>query len=371
MSLEDLGIVSAPPGRNTILTTYPASRVQGRVTTRLPGVNVSGLEVSYQDSHPVRPMSRSNSHNTFFRKNSAGTTLTDNQGRFTFDDLDEGTINIFVTEPGDNTTWTFRAAQDVELKSGRTQEVKIELITGVEVKGKVVDRESGLPVAGAMMGTYGPYRPRSGAATQSAMTDEEGVYRYRLPPGETYFYVMGPPPGYIRQLQNGSSRTVTIPERAMYNEVPPIEIAAQSAGGPATKPAAKPTIFDPTRDAAKDIELAIEEADRTGKRILLDVGGNWCVWCYEMERYFEVQKDLRALRDRNYVTVKVNWSPENKNEEVLTQYPKISGYPHLFVLGKTGALLHSQNTAELEDGQKSYDLEKFTAFLKKWAPPAK
>src|SRR5215471_3069270 len=32
--------------------------------------------------------------------------------------------------------------------------------------------------------------------------------------------------------------------------------------------------FDPKRDAAADIEAAIHEAQRTGKRILLDVGGD-------------------------------------------------------------------------------------------------
>jgi thiol:disulfide interchange protein len=145
----------------------------------------------------------------------------------------------------------------------------------------------------------------------------------------------------------------------------------QGVSGQAAKPAAKPSIFDPTREAAKDMEQAIAEAARTGKRVLLDVGGNWCIWCYEMERYFEAHKDLRSLRDRYYVTVKVNYSPENQNEDILSKLPKIPGYPHLFVLDKTGALLHSQNTAELEDSEKSYDLEKFTAFLKEWAGPEK
>ena len=143
------------------------------------------------------------------------------------------------------------------------------------------------------------------------------------------------------------------------------------AGGQATKPSARPAIYDPTRDAAEDIEQAVAEAARSGKRVLLEVGGNWCIWCYRMEEYFEAHKDLLSLRDRNYVTVKVNWSSENQNREVLSKYPKIRGYPHLFVLDETGTLLHSQNTGELEDCQKSYDLEKFTAFLKEWAPSNK
>jgi len=153
--------------------------------------------------------------------------------------------------------------------------------------------------------------------------------------------------------------------------LPVTPLIAQVAGGQATKPAAKRAIYDPTRNAAKDIQQAVAEAARTGQRVLVEVGGNWCSWCYEMEKYFETHKDLSSFRDRNYVTVKVNFSPENQNKEVLSKYPKIPGYPHLFVLDKNGKLLHSQDTSELEDGRKSYNLERFTAFLREWAPPEK
>jgi hypothetical protein len=40
------------------------------------------------------------------------------------------------------------------------------------------------------------------------------------------------------------------------------------------------------------------------------------------------------------------------------------------VLEKDGKFLHSQDTAKLEEG-KSYNLEKFMAFLKEWTPPQK
>jgi hypothetical protein len=64
--------------------------------------------------------------------------------------------------------------------------------------------------------------------------------------------------------------------------------------------------------------------------------------------------------------VKVNFSEENKNEKVLSRYPKIEGYPHIFVLEKNGKLLHSQDTGLLESGDH-HDHDKVLAFLKKWA----
>ena len=127
------------------------------------------------------------------------------------------------------------------------------------------------------------------------------------------------------------------------------------------------TKYDPKRDAVKDIEDAIREAQRTNKRILLVVGGQWCSWCHTLDRFFEAHAELLTLRDRNFVTVKINFSEENENKEVLSRYVPISAYPHLFVLERDGKLLRSQGTGVLESG-KSYDLEKLTGFLTNWAP---
>ena len=127
--------------------------------------------------------------------------------------------------------------------------------------------------------------------------------------------------------------------------------------------------FDPSRNADQDIQNAIAEAKRTHKRIILDVGGEWCSWCHALDRFYAAHADLSAFRDKNYVWLKINYSPENRNKEVLSRYPAIQGYPHLFVLDQDGKLLHSQDTSPLEEG-KSYNLDRMFEFLKKWAPPS-
>jgi hypothetical protein len=63
--------------------------------------------------------------------------------------------------------------------------------------------------------------------------------------------------------------------------------------------------------------------------------------------------------------MKVNYSDENPNTEFLERYPEIPGYPHFFVLDSDGTFLHSQGTAELEEGN-GYNLQVFLAFLDKW-----
>ncbi|HEX2867536.1 MAG TPA: thioredoxin family protein [Ignavibacteriales bacterium] len=125
--------------------------------------------------------------------------------------------------------------------------------------------------------------------------------------------------------------------------------------------------FDPKRDAAKDIENAVVEAKKSGKNILLDVGGEWCPWCRALSKLMAENKEIADYMKANYVVVKVNFSKENKNEAVLSKYPKIPGYPHLFVLDSEGKLLHSQDTGVLESG-KGHDPEKVLNFLKEWSP---
>lgn len=136
--------------------------------------------------------------------------------------------------------------------------------------------------------------------------------------------------------------------------------------GQGTAGAAAHPKFDPTRDAAKDIADAITLAKKQNRRILLDVGGEWCPWCKKLDEFFITNADAAKILRERYIVVKVNFSPENENEAVLSKYPKIKGYPHLFVLDKTGKLLRSQDTGELETGDH-HDPAKVIPFLKKWA----
>jgi len=125
------------------------------------------------------------------------------------------------------------------------------------------------------------------------------------------------------------------------------------------------TKFDPERNPFEDLEKAIEAARNENKRILLDVGGEWCIWCHRLDAFIENNEELNKYLQDNFIVVKVNYSEENRNEEFLKQYPKIPGFPHIFILDKNGKFLHSQDTGKLEK-DKSYDLDKIMNFLKNW-----
>ena len=129
-----------------------------------------------------------------------------------------------------------------------------------------------------------------------------------------------------------------------------------------------PAKFDPQRDAAADLATATAAAKAQHKRVLVDVGGEWCPWCHILDRFVAANADVKKLVDENYVWLKLNWSPQNRNEAVLSRWPRAKGYPHLFVLDGDGRLVHSQDTGQLEAG-RDYDKGKVLAFLRQQRGP--
>jgi len=157
---------------------------------------------------------------------------------------------------------------------------------------------------------------------------------------------------------------VSVSAKLGHKTRPPAPTAATAGYKPVT-------VYDGMRDAAKDLQDAIAEATKTNKRILLEVGGDWCVYCNIMDKTFDAHAGLQRARDENYVTVKINYSKGNPNEAFLSKFPAVPDYPHFFVLDAKGTLLHSQPTHGFEQGKerKNYNVSKIDAFLKKWGQP--
>jgi len=140
----------------------------------------------------------------------------------------------------------------------------------------------------------------------------------------------------------------------------------QSGERPAVEPVYSVNDYDPARNPVDDLATTIREAQAGNKRILLQVGGQWCGWCHKLDRFVKANPAVAAALREHFIIMKVNYSDENENAEFLAQYPEIPGYPHLYVLESDGTLLHSQPTAELEEGP-SYSEPAILAFLKIWS----
>ncbi len=134
---------------------------------------------------------------------------------------------------------------------------------------------------------------------------------------------------------------------------------------------AAPHIYNPQADAQQDIKNAVTKARKEGKHVLLQLGGNWCIWCIRFNTLTTTDSTLSQLLRRNYEVVHVNYSPENKNEATLAQlgYPQRFGFPVFVVLDEKGNRIHTQNSAYLEEG-KGHSPKLVAEFLTHWSPAA-
>ena len=135
---------------------------------------------------------------------------------------------------------------------------------------------------------------------------------------------------------------------------------------------AKFKLYHPDENAKDAIASVVKDAKKISKHVLVEIGGNWCIWCARFNDFVNNDKSLDSLVSSNFVVYHLNYSKENKNKELLTKYgfPQRFGFPVFLVLNEKGDLLHTQTSWYLEDGKKSYDKEKVTAFFTDWGKKA-
>ena len=128
-----------------------------------------------------------------------------------------------------------------------------------------------------------------------------------------------------------------------------------------------PKIYSPHANAQSDIAEAIKRAKAEKKNILIQAGGNWCGWCIEFNRFSHADRQIDSLLKADFIVYHLNYSPEQKNLTVLARYkfPQRFGFPVFLLLDEQGNLLHTQNSAYLEQG-KSYNKGKVLEFLTHW-----
>ena len=134
---------------------------------------------------------------------------------------------------------------------------------------------------------------------------------------------------------------------------------------------AKKNLYDPSDDAKAEIAKTVIEAEKEGKHVFLQIGGNWCGWCRLFDDKVKSNDTLRMAMEKNYIVYHVNYSQENRNEDVLASlgFPQRFGFPVFVILDGKGNRIHTQNSAYLEEGH-GHSTRKVLEFLKQWSPEA-
>jgi thiol:disulfide interchange protein len=144
-------------------------------------------------------------------------------------------------------------------------------------------------------------------------------------------------------------------------------VAAVFVIGTYARKASRPAIYDQTADGSKQIASALAVAQNEHKRVLLQLGANWCGWCHQLHRMFTSDSAIAAKLKSAYVVAEIDVDKEhNKNVDRNYGYPTRFGLPVIVILDAGGTALTTKDTLELEEGS-SYDCARVLAFLNEWS----
>ena len=129
----------------------------------------------------------------------------------------------------------------------------------------------------------------------------------------------------------------------------------------------KINLYNPYENADSAMAIVQTKASKAGKHVLIQIGGNWCGWCIEFNRFTTTDKQMDSLLKADFVVYHLNYSKENLNKKMLEKFgfPQRFGFPVFIVLDNNGKQLHTQNSSYLEK-DKSYSKEKIMEFLQHW-----
>ena len=134
-------------------------------------------------------------------------------------------------------------------------------------------------------------------------------------------------------------------------------------------------IYDESIDPVEQIEKAVKQAEKEGKFVISQVGGNWCRWCLMFADFVAKDAELTQFIDENFVFIHSNYNPrERAGEKTLEMLKKLGnperfGFPVFVVMDQNGKVIHTQDSSYLEEGN-GYNRDKVVRFFQNWTPEA-
>jgi len=128
-----------------------------------------------------------------------------------------------------------------------------------------------------------------------------------------------------------------------------------------------PTPYDSRRNADADLAATIAKAKASGKRVLIDLGGNWCTDCRILAGVMELP-ELKPFIEEHYEVVSIDVGRMNKNMQIPARYgvTKLDGVPTVLIVDTNGKLLNATNAADLADA-RSMNPQGIANWLARWA----
>jgi thiol:disulfide interchange protein len=149
-------------------------------------------------------------------------------------------------------------------------------------------------------------------------------------------------------------------------------LPAAGLGADPEYPKMGPDIFDVHADGSAQVAAALARASLEKKRVILEFGANWCIWCRRLNATFENDSGVSKALESGFIVVRVDVNTrrgEKRNAAVIERYghPTAHGIPVLVVLDLYGKQLTTKDSGDFEEGE-GHSSAKISAFLADWAP---
>jgi len=128
----------------------------------------------------------------------------------------------------------------------------------------------------------------------------------------------------------------------------------------------KSTTYDKNRNPYQYFSIVMKKAKKSGKKILMIVGGDWCKWCGQLDNFFDDHAKIAEEFYGSFEVVRVYYGKgiSKEGKSLLRQFPPLKGTPHFYLLNSNSKLLKSIDTAYMERGF-SYNKRAVIEFIKK------
>ncbi len=138
----------------------------------------------------------------------------------------------------------------------------------------------------------------------------------------------------------------------------------------AALPMPLPYPYDEKANADAGVADAFARARASGKRVLIDMGGNWCPDCRILAGVMALP-EMRGFLAAHYEIVMVDVGMFDKNLQIPARFgiAKLTGVPTVVIAEANGKTLNATNSAELADAREMMP-QAIANWFARWAGPS-
>lgn len=126
--------------------------------------------------------------------------------------------------------------------------------------------------------------------------------------------------------------------------------------------------YDEKADADAAVAAAFHQAKAAHKRVLLDLGGNWCPDCIILANFLQLP-EIKAFVAKYYVVVPIDVGRFNRNLQVPARFgytTRLKGVPTVLIADPDGKLVNGGDVFAFTDARHMTP-QALADYLAKWA----